>query len=132
MGLDIKRYSHSYSTLHLIRQLALTCEGNYTNIHDFYVQESAETSFSALINHSDCDGIYVSKSSKQYEKLKRKWKHPVLFGDLDKLKEECERLNKWIHSLNETDYSTLSYGILNAWDHFYEDVKSARKILEFH
>ena len=36
MGLSIKRYSHSYSTLHKLRQLALDCENIEMSIKDFY------------------------------------------------------------------------------------------------
>ena len=45
MGLWIKTYKHSYSMLHQIRQQALYCEGNKTDIFDFYNQEDAQTTF---------------------------------------------------------------------------------------
>ena len=126
MGLDIKTYHYSYAMIHRLRQLAL----NYEGIKDFYYQNEITTRFKEFIIHSDCDGIYVSKSSKQYEKLKRKTERQYgqldcYFGDLDKLKEEVQELNEYI--LKNTEYY-----VKQAWIDFYNDVMSARKILEFH
>lgn len=127
MGLWIKTYKHSYSMLHQIRQQALYCEGNKTDIFDFYNQEDAQTTFTQLINHCDCEGVYVSKSSKQYDRLKRKYCESGYFGDLDILKEECLRLSDYMKSkdCNAPD------SVKSAFDKFAYDVLHTRKILKF-
>ena len=131
MGLAIKRYSYSYSTLHKLRQLALDCENIKMSIKDFY-NMSLPTKFTEFINHSDCEGIYISKKSKQYEKFKRQAidaygieNYKLYFGDLDKLKLEVEILNEYV---NKTD---ISLHQKEAWDAFYKDIKYSRKIIEF-
>lgn len=130
MGLAIKRYRYSYCTLQMLRQLALNYEGITIPIHDFYFQTAITTKFREFIIHSDCEGIYISKSSKQYKKLKRQIKNcygtlVCFLGDLDKLKEEVQELNNYILK------STSGY-LQDAWVAFYDDVMSSRKILEFH
>ena len=70
MGLGIKKYGYSYSTLHLLRQLALKYENIEIDIRSFYEQTLVTTKFKQFILHSDCDGLYISKTSKQYEKIK--------------------------------------------------------------
>lgn len=129
MGLDIKSYSFSYSMLHKIRQLALDYEGIDINIFDFYYMQDVETKFAAIIHHSDCDGVYVSKSSKQYDKLKKKYKGSM-FGDLDKLKEEVQILKPYVQERFKDEPSNLCF-VLKAFNRFYDDVMSTRKILEF-
>lgn len=131
MGLDIKTYHYSYRTLHLLRQLALRYESVDIRIHDFYDQyPEVKTKFNEFIYHSDCEGFYISKSSKQYNKIKKKIQNRYgqlfcYFGDLDKLKKELNELNSYMLQNSE--------GLLKeAWIDFYNDVMSARKILEFH
>ena len=68
MGLDIKTYHYSYSMIHRLRQLALNYEGIDIPIMDFYDQNGVETKFKEFIVHCDCEGLYISKTSKQYEK----------------------------------------------------------------
>ena len=126
MGLQIKTYSYSYSRLHQLRQMALNYENINIPIDKFYFQNEVGTKFRQFICHSDCDGIYVSKASKQYDKLKIKWESidKFMFGDLDELKEEVKILKDYMLSnLNEWDKT--------AWIKFYNDVISSRKILEF-
>lgn len=130
MGLAIKRYRYSYCTLQRLRQLALYYEGITIPIRNFYFQTAITTKFREFIIHSDCEGIYISKSSKQYKKLKRQIKNRYgtlvcFFGDLDKLKEEVQELNNYILK------NTSGY-LQDAWVAFYDDVMSSRKILEFH
>lgn len=129
MGLSIKKYHYSYSIIHRLRQLALNFEGIDIPIMDFYDQNKIRTKFNEFILHSDCDGLYISKTSKQYKKIKKKIEYkyglPYYFGDLDKLKEEVQELNEYI--LKNTDFF-----IKQAWIDFYDDVMSSRKILEFH
>ena len=133
MGLSIKRYSHSYSTLHKLRQLALDCENIKMSIMAFYDEMPfVHTKFAEFINHSDCEGIYISKKSKQYEKFKRQAikaygieNYKLYFGDLDKLKLEVEILNEYV---NKND---ISLHLKEAWDAFYKDIKYSRKIIEF-
>lgn len=130
MGLDIKKYHYSYSTLHYFRQLALKYDGINIPIRDFYNQTEVRTKFNEFVVHSDCEGLYISKSSKQYEKLKRETEKKYgrlhcYFGNLDKLKQEVMNLNRYILKNSEGYYKM-------AWLDFYDDVMNARKILEFH
>lgn len=129
MGLTIKHYNYSYSCLHLLRQKALEYEGISIPIRDFYDQNKVTTRFREFIIHSDCEGIYVSKSSKLYyvrkEKILKSYGTLHCYmGDLDILKSEVKELNDFMHK-------NLSWTLLNAWCDFYKDVMSARKILEF-
>lgn len=130
MGLDIKTYHYSYSTLHRLRQLALTYEGIPIPIMEFYNQNQIGTKFNEFIIHSDCSGLYISKSSKGYKQKKKEIQKRYkqlycYFGDLDKLKQEVQELHPYMLEKAE--------GYLKkAWQDFYNDVMSARKILEFH
>lgn len=132
MGLDIKSYHFSYNTLHRLRQFALDYEGINIPIMDFYDQTLVTTKkFKEFICHSDCEGIYISKSSKQYNKYKKKIKKTYgqlfcYFGDLDKLKKEVSELNDYILTKTQS-----SFYLNPAWTCFYNDVMSARKILKF-
>ena len=129
MGLDIKTYHYSYSMIHRLRQLALNYEGIDIPIMDFYDQNEIRTKFREFVIHCDCEGLYISKTSKQYEKIKKKIEYKYglqhYFGDLDKLKEEVQELNEYI-------LKNAEYFVKQAWIDFYNDVMSARKILEFH
>lgn len=125
MGLTIKTYDLGYSTLHILREAALRCDGIEMEIRDFYQQGQIGTKYREFVNHSDCDGVYVSKSSKQYDKLEKKWHLPFDFGDLDKLKEEVKELDKIIKEHLKDDYYEW------AWKPFYNDVISSKNILEF-
>ncbi len=129
MGLSIKTYKWSYSTLQSLRQFALDYEGINIPIREFYFRIDITTKFREFVVHSDCEGIYISKSSKQYEKLKKKIERRYgqsfcYFGDLDKLKEEVRELNDYI-------LEKANGHIREAWINFYNDVISSRKILEF-
>lgn len=130
MGLGIKTYHYSYSTLHRLRQLALNYEEIPIPIMEFYSQNQIGTKFNEFIVHSDCSGLYISKSSKQYRKYKKKIEKMYgqlfcYFGDLDKLKQEVQELHPYMLEKAEGYLKT-------AWQDFYNDVMSARKILEFH
>lgn len=134
MGLDIKEYSYSYSVLHRLRQAAIYCCGYDFYIWDFYNRsDCADYPFSIFVNFSDCDGMYVSKRSKQYEKLQKyvtnHYSGPLnmFFGDLDELK-------TFVKSINEAMTERLSASIsdLQAWRDFYSDVVSSRMIMKFH
>ena len=149
MGLQIKTYSYSYLTLQVLRQKSLECEGNFCNIEDFYDREIPDevegkfwdiedfctrgflpkTKFKEFLFHSDCEGLYISKSSKQYEKIKKKTLNQYgtlfcYFGDLDILKIEVQELNTYM-------LNNLNNGYKKAWIDFYNDVMKARKILYF-
>ena len=129
MGLGIKKYGYSYSTLHLLRQLALKYENIEIDIRSFYEQTLVTTKFKQFILHSDCDGLYISKTSKQYEKIKseiirRYGQLEFYFGDLDELKREVQELNNYVLK------NTKGY-LQNAWIDFYDDVMSSKKILRF-
>lgn len=129
MGLYIKTYKYSYSTLHILRQKALEYEGNYCNIRNFYDLEKPKTKFKEFVLHSDCEGLYITKSSKQYEKIKKKILNQYgtllcYFGDLDRLKIEVKELNTYM-------LNNLNYSYKKAWIDFYNDVMKARKILYF-
>lgn len=130
MGLDIKTYHFGYSTLHQLRQLALNYEGISIPIREFYDQNEFGTKFNEFIVHSDCGGLYISKSSKRYKKKKKEIQKRYgqlhcYFGDLDKLKQEVQDLHSYMLD-NARGY------LKDAWQKFYDDVMSARKILEFH
>lgn len=130
MGLDIKTYHYNYSMIHRLRQLALNYERIDIPIMDFYYQNKVGTKFKEFIVHCDCEGLYISKTSKQYKKLKIKTERQYgqldcYFGDLDKLKEEVQELNEYI-------LKNAKYTVKQAWIDFYNDAMSARKILEFH
>ena len=129
MGLFIKTYNYSYFTLHILRQKALEYEGNSCRIHDFYHLEQPKTKFPEFILHSDCDGLYISKSSKQYNKIKEQTQRRYgtlicYFGDLDKLKQEVQELNPYMQNNLELD-------MLKVWNKFYNDVVNSRKFLYF-
>lgn len=134
MGLDIKTYHYSYSMLHTLRQAAIYCCGYNFNVYDFYKRDDcANYPFSIFVNFCDCEGMYVSTKSKQYDKLKkyaeRTYDGPLnmYFGDLDELKTFVESINE---SMLEHFSDNLS--CLWAWKAFYNDVMSSRMILEFH
>lgn len=126
MGLDIKEYQRSYSTLHVLRQSALKVDNINVSISDFYeYEDEIKTNFPEFINKSDCDTLYISKTHKQYDKLIVGIENnPHSYGDFDKLKAECKVLNLSIRKyLNENG--------VEAWNEFYSDVMSCRKILQF-
>lgn len=127
MGLGIKNYHYSYSRLQYLREMALRSEGINIPIREFYYQNKIGTKYNEFINHCDCEGVYVSKKSKQFEKYKKKMikdfgQESGYFGDLDKLKCEVEELNEYM--LKNLEYAS-------PWIDFYNDVMSARMILEF-
>lgn len=135
MGLDIKKYSYSYSMLHRLRaaalkvdklEIGLMCE-DYKELNNcgkcFYCKfnkdESLKTNFDHFIYYYDNEGGYISKRSKQSTKSKYE-----NYLDLDKLKEECEILNKNIREfLNDREIS--------AWNDYYDDVMSSKMILSY-
>lgn len=134
MGLDIKTYHYSYSMLQTLRQAAIYCCGYNFNVYDFYKRaDRADYPFSIFVNFCDCEGMYVSIKSKQYDKLKkyaqRTFEGPVnmYFGNLDELKTFVASINE---SMLEHFSDNLSY--LGAWKAFYKDVSSSRMILRFH
>lgn len=135
MGLSIKNYHYSYRFLHVLRQAALKVEKNqfklmcmnYEEINScgkcFYCNKTegtAKTKFEEFIWHCDCDGGYVSKKSKQYKKYIKKG-----YGDLDKLKKECEILNKSIHNFLD------GWSIHGAWKDYYKDITSSKMLLHY-
>lgn len=135
MGLDIKKYSHSYSAMQTLRSAALKVEGSQIRLqckdygtHDWdikcgkcfyclYSKYKVDTKFAEFIWHSDCDNGYISKRSKQLSKYKD-------YGDLDKLKEECKILDKSIKNYLD-EYAA------KVWDNYYSDVKSSRMLLHY-
>lgn len=128
MGLSIKEYSYSYSRLQDLREMALCSEGITIPIREFYYQNKIGTKYNEFINHCDCEGIYISKKSKQYEKYRKRIINNFgidsgYFGDLDKLKEEVQELN---------EYMLKNLEFKQPWIDFYNDVMSTRMILEFH
>lgn len=130
MGLDINNYSYSYGRLHQLRQLALDYERQEIDIKEFYYLPNPQTKFNEFINHSDCEGIYVSKNSPKYEEYKQEilegyGQLECYFGDLDKLKEELNELNPYVQErLKDSP-------LLQSWNDFYEDVMDEDEIVEF-
>ena len=117
MGLDINKYSYSYSVLQQLRQLALNYEGINIPICDFYDQFEITTKFNEFIIHCDCEGLYISKSSKQYEKYKKEAENRYgqlfcYFGDLDKLKEEVKELHPFMLKKNRRLIKSCMAGFL--------------------
>ena len=129
MGLDIKKYSYSYGALQRLRAAALKVENNPHSLSDVYDKDDCDTKFEALIHHSDCSGGYKSIEGKtkktkfvEIEAYSEEWYY---WGhSLEKLKAECEELNRTIRNY-------LPEGSEQVWQDFYDDVKSARRILEF-
>ena len=134
MGLSINRYYYPYGFLQALRRAALEVEGNQLSLSCiaviggsqcgicFYCKKAkgvAKTKFEEFIWHSDCDEGYISKKSKQYKKYKEKG-----YGDLDKLKKECEILNKKIKKF-------LIGRHQEAWDDYYKDISSAKMLLHY-
>lgn len=128
MGLDIKDYHYNYAMLQRLRQAVLDIEGITIPIMDFYTHPDAETEYIEFIDHCDCEGVYISKSSKQYDKYVKQWGlGNGYLGDLDELKKEVQKLNPLMkEKLKDNDW------VLKAWVDFYNDTMSAREILEFH
>lgn len=126
MGLDIKKYSYGYSMLHQLREAALKVENNLHTLKQVYEDADCGTKFIAFIQHADNEGGYRSTTSKRFKEIEEYSTDWYYWGhSLEKLKEECEELNKSIHNyLNEFQ--------IMAWEDFYADVKSAKKVLEFH
>ena len=134
MGLDINDYSASYGQLHRLRQFALDVEfgKGKVDLHELYDKLpdedydkfKKETKFYEIINHSDCDGGYIDLK-KMGLKIKNedKFRKSLMWGDLNKLKEEVEELNKHKEILEGWD--------LQSWDMFYSDVTEAVGILWF-
>ena len=132
MGLDINKYRWSYGMLQRLRSAALKVEKNKHNLDYIYNNIEGNTQFNAFIFHSDCEGSYKSikgktKRSKfeefeEFEKYTEKW---YMYGhSLEDLKAECKILDKSIREfLDERD--------AKAWQDFYDDVRSARRVLEF-
>jgi hypothetical protein len=126
MGLNIKKYSYGYSMLQRLREGALQVEKNLGTLKQVYKDDNFNTKFTAFIEHNDCEGGYLSKTSKKFKEIEKysndwyDWGH-----SLEDLKKECDILNQEI-------YKYLSGVEFKAWQDFYSDVKSAKKILKFH
>lgn len=139
MGLDISDYSYNYAALHHLRQAALDIEGRGRKLrcedygkedhcgkcayckldHAKTVAEQKKvTRFYEFINHSDCDGGYLSFSRFGVTK-----KRDSEWGDLDELKKEVKKINKKIK---------VSSGWQEVWNSFNDDVENAGDILRFH
>jgi hypothetical protein len=128
MGLTIKTYNYSYSMLQRLRQSVLEIEGITVPILEFYNRTDITTEYPQFVCHCDCEGIYISKTSKQYQKYLKKWgADSQYFGDLEALKKEIKKLDKPMR-----DKLLDNPHILKSWVDFYNDAMSARKILEFH
>ena len=118
MGLDINGYSYGYSVLQRLRKAALKVENNkYTldELCDEAPLNEDNSQFPAFLFHSDCEGGYISVTNKttkfvEIEPFTFEW---FLWGhSLEKLKAECEILNKTIKQfLNEGDHK--------CWNDFY-------------
>jgi hypothetical protein len=141
MGLDIGEYHASYHELHRLRQFALDVEKNKKKLmcRDYHeiencgkciycaldnIKDEKEikgiTKFYEFINHSDCDGGYISFKTFGINKLP---KETIGWGNLDELQKEVKELNKHKRVLKDWD--------LTSWEAFYRDVILARGILEF-
>lgn len=136
MGLSIDTYSSSYRTLHVLRQFALDVEENPVKLWCYDYGDSTNcgkcvycliddnpsmTKFHEFINHSDCDGGYISYSQFGIDKSEMKIES---WGDLDKLKEEVEELDK--------RKDLVPDGYRDIWADFVEDVRNADHTLTFH
>lgn len=137
MGLAINNYDYSYSRLHQLRQFALDVEGNEKKLmcRDYGTIKNCGlciycgvdnnisiTKYNELINHCDCDcdGGYISFNMFGIKEILDEKK--VLWGNLDKLKEEVEELNKHTNQLGD---------LLKVWQDFYDDVMSEEYVLMF-
>lgn len=132
MGLDIYRYSYSYSKLHVLRAWAhevvgkapykYMCTGRHSNILacnnclvcKWSAGKKPKIKFVEFINHSDCEGTYEPGVKRRNS----------FRGKLDVLKKEVKELNKHKHTLDE------SYR--QCWDDFYHDVMQEDRCLRFH
>lgn len=125
MGLDIKKYGYGYSMLHRLRRAALKVENNPATLEQIYDEDDYDTKFIAFIQHADNEGGYRSVTSKKFKEIEEYTTDWYYWGhSLEKLKEECEEINKGIRNyLTEIE--------IQAWEDFYSDVKSAKKVLEF-
>ena len=133
MGLDINNYSRSYSTLQRLREYALRAEGNPKTLIEVY--SGAPTAFDEFINHSDCEGGYISFTwfnintiiaSDATDTDRRNY----ILGNLDRLKDEMELLREAIET-NLVDFGEDIYTKQAMMD-FIEDVEEEEMLLRFH
>lgn len=132
MGLSIKKYSYGYSTLNSLRKHAARSLGKeyYCNYYEgirlgkkcmkcilCLCDHGFDVTYPEFFLHSDCDGGYISSTSKQVDKYH-------YYGDLDALKEEVKNLDPIMLKMEVYIY-------VQAWKDFRDDVLSARKLLHF-
>lgn len=126
MGLDIDGYSRAYSTLQRLRRIALEIEGNEATLEEVY--RGAPTKFDQFINHSDCEGGYISFSSFSIRTIIYDDNHYML-GDLDALREEMEIIREAL----DNDHPAFDGrdGDKDAMEDFVIDVEESGIILQF-
>ncbi len=147
MGLDINNYSASYSQIHRLRAWALKVAKKKFKLmcSDYGKMDGCGkcaycrlsqvdtakgwgklVKFYEFINHSDCEGGYISLKKLGLKVVDAKKFKDNLWGDLDRLVVEVRELNKHKKELKNWNRTT--------WDSFYSDVMQAYKfggILEF-
>ena len=132
MGLLIKNYNYNYHTLQELRRFALKVEKNPLTLEQVYEKLNElepkdwhkVTMFSEFINHSDCDGGYVSLNNLGLKiEDEKKFRNHNIIGDLDLLKVEM----KWLNGYADLMTSELR----QAFEDFKEDVEQEGYFLEF-
>lgn len=138
MGLDIKRYSFSYRTLHLIRGWVLKEVEKSKIEYMCYTKPKCNkclccliensndlnkvkqlTKFPELLCHSDCDGGYRYNRTSTGEHNGSS----IMWGDLKKLKQEIKELAKYKDNLPED--------LKNAYEDLEYDINNSRDVLIF-
>ena len=120
MGLAINNYRYSYSRLHRLREWALKVENNKNSLKEIY-ENKGRTKFDEFINHSDCDGGYISFNKFGITQIKNN--NDFLWENLDKLREEVEELNRHKETLEDSD--------LESWNNFYNDITDSQDVVVF-
>lgn len=120
MGLSINNYQSSYSTLHRLRRIALLIEENSHTLEEIY-DVKGSTRFNEFINHSDCEGGYISYKTFGIKDYKDE---SYMCGDLDKLKKEVEEIKENLDRFeNPMDRRMM--------ENFIKDVEDSKYVLVF-
>ncbi|MBW2969041.1 hypothetical protein KY314_02910 [Candidatus Woesearchaeota archaeon] len=147
MGLHINKYRYSYRILQKLREYALKSEHNKSCIFcedlerayseldkidftkkDWDKKEKELTSYPNFINHTDCNGGYISCKNIGVSLIPSADR--IFWRDLDELKKEVEELSNndiFLELCREGSISTIKC----AWDDFYADVTECDDILRF-
>jgi hypothetical protein len=145
VGLDINIYSYSYRTLHRLREVALALHtdkyklmcGDYGVLKNCgkcaYCQVATITDYDEIkkicgfpefIDHSDCDGGYISEQETNRtfancNEVNGKW------GSLDRLRDELNVLKQ------KFEKTTDDKILLKAFEEFCEDAFDCHGVMKF-